>query len=70
MSNQPVCTKVDCRGQYDKKPGRCAVLISNHFRGRKQCPFYKTEAQFQEEERLIAERLERLGKLGILAKYE
>ena len=57
----PTCDKVDCAGYED---GRCVVLkdkIKN-----KECPFYKTKEQAEEEN---AKRLERLVNIGREVDY-
>lgn len=48
--------------------GRCSVLSNTNFEGR-DCPFFKTREQCQEENALRKERLRDLGLTHYFDKY-
>ena len=59
---RPTCDKVDCAGCQE---GRCISLTDNKFKN-KECPFYKTKEQAEEDN---AKRLERLVNIGREVNY-
>ena len=50
------------------KDGHCMILKNSHFEG-KPCPFHKTKAQCELENRLVLERLIAEERLDLLEKY-
>lgn len=63
----PNCVKqhTDC---FAHSEGRCGVLSNTDFKD-KDCPFYKTKAQTEEENRKRRERLDAYGLTHLVEKY-
>lgn len=46
------CKRLDCRGNIR---GECTVLTDNNF-GDRECPFFKTRKEFEEQEKYFEEK--------------
>lgn len=56
----------DCRSNNN---GECVCLNNTDFPNRNDCPFYKTNEQFNNEQRRSIDRLRLLGRWDLLKKY-
>lgn len=65
-------TKVRCITHDDcfaNKRGTCACLTDNNFKD-DMCPFYKTKAQNDYENKKVKQRLINAGRTDLIEKYK